>query len=83
MATHDCSLYRPRVPQATPLYRLVEARYGDVRDEWEERFEGRYGFWWSVTDKAVGAFLDCGVLENGFARVRCPAYRAEFLVAFS
>ena len=31
---------------------------------------------------AVGTFLDCGLLEHGFARVRCSACRAEFLVAF-
>ncbi len=30
----------------------------------------------------VGRFLDCGLLEDGFARVRCAACRAEFLVAF-
>ena len=83
MAAPDCTLYRPRRPQATPLYRLVEAHYGDVRDAWEERYEGHYGFWRSFTDKAVGAYLDCGILENGFARVRCGACRAEYLVAFS
>jgi hypothetical protein len=65
------------------LYRLVRAHVADVHDEWEERFEGRYGFWRGSTDKAVGAYLDCGILENGFARVRCGACRAEFLVAFS
>ncbi len=30
----------------------------------------------------VGCLLDCGLLEHGFARVRCAACRAEFLVAF-
>ena len=30
----------------------------------------------------VGKFLDCGLVEHGFARVRCAACRAEFLVAF-
>jgi hypothetical protein len=54
-----------------------------VRDDWEERYEGRYGFWRSSADKAVGGYLDCGILENGFARVRCGTCRAEFLVAFS
>ena len=27
--------------------------------------------------------LDCGNVDNGFARVRCGACRAEFLIAFS
>jgi hypothetical protein len=83
VATLDCSLYHPRQPQATPLYRLVQAHYATVRDSWEERFEGRYGFWRGFTDKAVGAYLDCGILELGFARVRCGECHAEFLVAFS
>ena len=50
---------------------------------WEERFERTYGFWRGVTDTAVGAYLDCGILENGFARVRCSACQADFLIAFS
>jgi hypothetical protein len=83
VATHDCSLYRPRRPEATPLYRLVQCCDGSVRDAWEERYERRYGFWRAAADKAVGAYLDCGLLENGFARVRCGSCRAEYLVAFS
>ena len=83
MAAPDCTPYRPRCPQTTPLYRLVEAHYADVRDRWEECFEVRYGFWRTFTDKAVGAYLDCGILDHGFARVRCGACRAEFLVPFS
>jgi hypothetical protein len=83
VAVSACALYRPRRPQATPLYRLVQACYADVRNEWEEQYEGRYSFWRGFTDKAVGGYLDCGILENGFARVRCGACHAEFLVAFS
>ncbi|MBI5709230.1 MAG: transposase zinc-binding domain-containing protein [Candidatus Eisenbacteria bacterium] len=30
----------------------------------------------------VGRFLDCGLVEHGFARVRCVTCRAEFLVVF-
>ncbi len=28
-------------------------------------------------------YLDCGLYENGFARVRCPACHEEYLLAFS
>lgn len=83
MAAPECAIYRPRRPETTPLYRLVQARYADVREVWEERFERTYGFWRGVTDTAVGAYLDCGLLENGFARVRCGTCRGEFLVAYS
>jgi hypothetical protein len=31
----------------------------------------------------VFAFLDCGIYDNGFARVACPECPAEYLVAFS
>jgi hypothetical protein len=65
------------------LYRLVQAHFTEVHDDWEERFDGCYWFWRSFTDKAIGAFLDCGILENGFTRVRCGACGAEYLVAFS
>jgi hypothetical protein len=65
------------------MYRLVQAYYADVHGDWEERFEGRYGYWRGSTDRAVGAYLDCGILDNGFARVRCGACGGEFLVGFS
>jgi hypothetical protein len=83
VAAAECAIYRPRRPGTTPLYRLVWAHYADVHDEWEERFEGRYGSWRGSTDKTVGAYLGCGILDNGLARVRCGGCGAEFLVAFS
>lgn len=57
MAASPCALYKPRVPHATPRYRLVETLYAEVRGEWEECCEGRYGFW-----RAVGA--RCAVLPG-------------------
>lgn len=48
----------------------------------EERFEPSHGPLRSVARHAFGRLLDCGLLEHGFARVRCGACRAEFLVAF-
>ena len=48
----------------------------------EERYEQTHGPLRSVVSEVVGKFLDCGLLEHGFARVRCAACRAEFLVAF-
>jgi hypothetical protein len=49
----------------------------------EEQFEPRFGRLRSAAQRAVEKFLDCGILERGFARVRCDNCRAEFLVAFS
>ena len=33
--------------------------------------------------RALRRYLDCGLFENGFARVRCPDCHAEYLLAFS
>jgi hypothetical protein len=41
----ECNVYRPRRPEGTPLYRLLESRYEPVKEAWEDRFENRYGFW--------------------------------------
>jgi tetratricopeptide (TPR) repeat protein len=48
----------------------------------EERFEPSHGPLRSAARRAAGRLLDCARLDHGFARVRCGACRAEFLVAF-
>jgi hypothetical protein len=34
-------------------------------------------------DEVVARYLDCGIWQSGFARVRCRRCPEEFLVAFS
>ena len=34
-------------------------------------------------EEAVHRYLDCGIFESGFARVRCGEGRHDFFVAFS
>jgi len=75
--------YRARNPRATPLYRLFEAHFDEVKGQWEERFERRCGFWRGFVDEQVRRYLDCGLYENGFARIRCPDCAEEYLLAFS
>ena len=77
------AVYRPRDPRKTPLFRLLEAHYEPVKLYWEQRFEARYGFFCSFWDRAVARDLDCGIWDNGFARIRCDTCRHEMLVAFS
>src|SRR5450830_933768 len=36
-----------------------------------------------LLDGVVARYLDCGIFERGFARIRCPDCAAEFLLAFS
>jgi hypothetical protein len=76
-------VYRPRRPRDSPLYELVDGYYDEVKGKWEDHFQCRYGFWRGAVEDVVYAFLDCGILDHGFARVRCDECRAEFLVAFS
>jgi hypothetical protein len=47
----------------------------------EERFEPTHGPLRRAARAAVGRFLDYGLLEHGYVRVRCSTCRAEFLVA--
>ena len=54
-----------------------------MKGQWEERFERRFGFWRSFVDEQVCRYLDCGLYENGFARIRCPECAEEYLLAFS
>ena len=74
--------YLPRRPQASPLHRLLADHFETLTRVYEERYEPTHGALRAVVTEVVGKFLDCGLLEHGFARVRCAACRAEFLVAF-
>jgi len=47
---------------------------------YDEEFEREYGPLRPVVGKAVEKYLECGILENGFARVVCGKCKAEFLV---
>ena len=76
-------IYKPRRPSQSPLYALLESLYERVKLVWEERFEKRYGFWKGLWDSAVARYLDCGIIERGFARVVCGKCAEEFLVALN
>jgi len=77
------SLYRPRDPRASDLWRLLDERFESFRQIYDEQFQAKYGFWRPVVERSVTAFLKCGDLQEGFARVRCPDCRHEMFVAFS
>ena len=77
-------IYRPRRPRRSPLYRLLEEHFEEFLLCYEERYRNRYGPLRSeITRRTVYKYLDCGILEHGFARVTCPQCKAEFLIAFS
>ena len=43
----------------------------------------RYGPWRPVVAQVADKFLACGVLDHGFARIRCDACTLDYLLAFS
>jgi hypothetical protein len=63
----------PPPARASPLYRLVEGHSRELSLVWDERFAATCGDWRAVIPKAVDQFLACGLLEQGFARIRCDA----------
>ena len=76
-------IYKPRRPQASPLFRLVADQFRTLQMVYDERFAPKYGAWRAVVPEVADKFLACGVLEHGFARVRCDACAHEYLLAFS
>ncbi len=76
-------LYRPRVPQTSDLWRLLDGHFEDFRQAYSERFQAKYGYWRPIVERSVAAFLKCGDLQEGFARVRCPDCKHEMFVAYS
>jgi hypothetical protein len=81
--TESAGVYRPRHPERTVVYRLFEEHFERYVREYEERYEPREGSLRKVVPTAVEAYLACGRLEGGFARIRCPNCPAEHPLAFS
>jgi hypothetical protein len=61
--------YEPRAPEASILYRTVQAHLERflAQTAGEEGGPGLPGF----VKRELEAFLRCGILAHGFARVRC------------
>jgi hypothetical protein len=76
-------VYKPRRPHASPLFRLVSDHLQRLQTGSDERFAREYGPWRPVVAQVADTFLACGVLEHGFARIRCDACTHEYLLAFS
>jgi len=75
--------YRPRQPQRTVLYQVLDRHFDDFKSTYDERLERRYGPWRNVCSDVVRKYIDCGIYECGFARLRCPKCLKESLLEFS
>ncbi len=74
-------LYRQRDPHASDLWRLIDEHFDSFQQVYDERFQAKYGYWRPIVEQSVAAFLKCGDLQEGFARVRCPDCKHEMFVA--
>jgi hypothetical protein len=77
------SFYRPRDPEASPLFHVVRDYFDEFERIYPERYQKAYGCWRPVIRTSIDKFVKCGDLKQGFARVRCPDCKAEYMVAFS
>jgi hypothetical protein len=75
--------YRPRDPQNSQYYQCVSDHFEAFEQVYEERFSRQYGFFRPYVKEVIYRYLDCGILQNGFARVKCADCGHEYLLAFS
>jgi hypothetical protein len=75
-------VYRPRRPTTTPLYPVVQHHLETFLAQATENDRMGYGvpLW---VEKDLRAYLRCGILAHGFARLRCEDCGHERLLPFS
>jgi len=71
--------YIPHHPEATVIYKVVAGNLETflARQRERDRVVPRF------VERELRAFLECGILANGFVRVYCPACRKDRVVPFS
>lgn len=72
-----------RRPEETVLYRLVYEYRDELEWCWEDRFQPEYGALRDEVLAAFDAYLNCGILLHGCARVECEKCDHSELIAFS
>lgn len=76
-------VYNRRIPESSNLYRIFYQYYDQYEIQYPILYEKEYGYFRKAISKAVCKYLDCGILVNGMARVRCPKCFQNFFIAFS
>jgi len=77
------AVYRPRKPKDSQYYHCVEDHFEEFERIYDDRFPKKYGFLRPCVKQVFYRYLDCGILHNGFARVKCGECDHEYLLAFS
>jgi len=76
-------VYHPREPESSPLWKLLSEHFNSFVNNYKEKFEKKYGYFREVVNHVVEEYLSCGDLKKGFARVKCPDCKHEYLLAYS
>ena len=79
----NSAVYRPRNPNLSQYYQCVEDHFETLEQVYDEWFAKQYGYFRPYLRNVIYRYLDCGILHNGFARVRCGDCGHEYLLAFS
>ena len=74
--------YRRREPEKSALYALVRDHLETFLEEGQRRTEHGFGYP-AFVEKEFRGFLRCGIVSEGFARVRCGQCGHELFVALS
>ena len=73
--------YRRRRPETTALYRIVQTHLATFLARLDADPDATR--WPAFVVRELDAFLRCGILAHGFARVHCDHCGKDALVAFS
>jgi len=76
-------VYRARRPRSSKLWKLMDKWWLRFLNVYEDRFQHKYGYLRKEVTKNGDEFLKCGILDFGFARIRCDGCGYEYLLAFS
>lgn len=74
--------YHPRRPEKTAFYRVIAGHLETMLQDARDRSPHGFGLPHHV-ERSFRRYVDCGIVERGFARVVCPSCHYEVLVAFS
>jgi len=77
------NVYHARKPKESPLWQIVEQHLEELLRVYDDPFAPTYGPLRASVRHGLEAFRKCGILDWGFARVRCPECKHEYLLAFS
>ena len=81
MAKVKKPIYFRRHPEKTDFYRILETWFETFFHYYPEQLKEKFGCLQQHILKAIYAFLDCGIPENGLTRVHCDACGHDFFIA--